>query len=241
MSHGLAILDIGATLVTGPSRGPASRIATSAGLDATRKAALREDLMTRPFASPGEVVGHADPLGGPAAERLDRAVREVWSAQRHESQPIEGAIRAVRDVHEHGLRLAVVSNIWEPYLESVREHLGALLDAHVAPELQLFSFREGYAKPAPELFLRALERAGVDPGEAVMIGDSYAEDIAPAAALGIATVWVLHRPQRELGDLTRVLNGEMPAPSRAIASIGELTGELAMSVLARSPGPVHAG
>ena len=55
-----------------------------------------------------------------------------------------------------------------------------------------------------------------------MVGDSYAEDIEPAAALGMSTVLVLHRPRREAADLVRVLNGEAPRPSRTIQSIAEL-------------------
>ena len=234
------ILDIGATLVSGPTRGPASRIAARAGLDETRKLALREGLMTRPFTSPREVVAFTQALDGPIVEQLDRAVADVWHAQEREAEPIADAAEAVRRLHEHGLRLAVISNIWRPYLRSVRTHFGELFDAHVAPELQLFSFREGFAKPAPELFRRALERAGVAAADAVMIGDSYAEDIAPADALGIGTVWVLHRPQREVGDVARVLNCEARGASRTVRSISEVTVGLVASVLARSPASAHA-
>lgn len=233
------ILDIGATLVSGPSRGPASRIATRTRLGETRKLALREALMTKPFASPREVVAFVQALDGPAIEQLDRAVQEVWDAQEREAEPIADAAEAVRRLHEHGLRLAVISNIWRPYLRSVRAHFGELLDAHVAPELQLFSFREGRAKPALELFRRVLELADVAAADAVMVGDSYAEDIAPADALGIGTVWVLHRPQREVGDLTRVLNREARGASRTVRSISDVTVGLIASVLARPPAPAH--
>jgi HAD superfamily hydrolase (TIGR01509 family) len=235
----VAILDVGATLVTGPSRGPASRIATRAGLDASGKAALREGLMTRPFATPQEVAEFAGSLEATAGE-LERAVLDVWFAQRNEAEPIAGAATALADLHAHGLRIAVISNIWKPYLDAVRSHFGEFLDEHVAPELQLFSFAEGHAKPAHDLFALALERADVAPSEAVMIGDSYAEDMTPAAALGIGTVWVLHRPYRERDDLVRVLNGEALAPSHVVSSIGEVTGDLVLSVLARSPHPADA-
>lgn len=234
------ILDIGATLVSGPSHGPASRIATRTRLDETRKLALREALMTKPFTSPQEVVAFVRALGGPAVAQLDRAVQEVWDAQEHEAEPIADAAEAVRRLHEHGMRLAVISNIWRPYLRSVRRHFGELLDAFVAPELQLFSFREGRAKPAPELFRRVLELADVAAADTVMVGDSYAEDIAPADGLGIGTVWVLHRPQREVGDLTRVLNRETRGASRTVRSISDVTAELIASVHAHPPARAHA-
>jgi FMN phosphatase YigB (HAD superfamily) len=63
-----------------------------------------------------------------------------------------------------------------------------------------------------------------------MIGDSYAEDIEPAAVLGLRTVWVLHRPAREAADLARVLNGDAPGPSRAVATIEQVTPELVLEL-----------
>lgn len=52
------------------------------------------------------------------------------------------------------------------------------------------SAEEGIAKPDPAIFLLALERAGCRPDEAVMVGDRPDNDIEPAAALGMHTVWV---------------------------------------------------
>lgn len=43
-------------------------------------------------------------------------------------------------------------------------------------------------KPEPEIFRWAIERAGVEPGRAVMIGDRRDNDVAPAKALGFRTV-----------------------------------------------------
>ncbi len=52
------------------------------------------------------------------------------------------------------------------------------------------SAEEGIAKPSPEIFLRALEKAGCSAENAAMIGDRLDNDIAPAKALGMMTVWV---------------------------------------------------
>lgn len=48
----------------------------------------------------------------------------------------------------------------------------------------------GCAKPDPEIFRIALEQAGCAPEEAIMIGDRPDNDILPAKALGMHTVWV---------------------------------------------------
>lgn len=54
----------------------------------------------------------------------------------------------------------------------------------------LSSEEEGLAKPDPELFRRALRRAGCVPEQAAMIGDRLDNDIRPAKALGMRTIWV---------------------------------------------------
>jgi putative hydrolase of the HAD superfamily len=49
----------------------------------------------------------------------------------------------------------------------------------------------GLHKPDPQLFVRTLELAGVDPGLTVMVGDRLDYDVRPAAAAGMRTVWIL--------------------------------------------------
>lgn len=45
-------------------------------------------------------------------------------------------------------------------------------------------------KPDPEPFERALSALDVGPGDALMVGDSAASDVAGATALGMRTAWV---------------------------------------------------
>jgi HAD superfamily hydrolase (TIGR01450 family) len=47
-------------------------------------------------------------------------------------------------------------------------------------------------KPGRPLFEMALERLECQPGEAAMVGDSAAADIAGAAAVGMRTVWIIN-------------------------------------------------
>lgn len=57
-------------------------------------------------------------------------------------------------------------------------------------DILMLSAEEGVAKPDPEIFHRALERADCRPEEAVMIGDRLDNDILPASQIGMKTVWV---------------------------------------------------
>jgi putative hydrolase of the HAD superfamily len=84
-----------------------------------------------------------------------------------------------------GYRLGIVSN-WEPRLPQLCASHGILEQF----EFVVSSESEGYVKPHPRLFERALELAGVAADEAIHVGDSYPEDVEGARGLGIAAVLV---------------------------------------------------
>jgi FMN phosphatase YigB (HAD superfamily) len=81
----------------------------------------------------------------------------------------------------------------------------------------------GVSKPDKEFFRQALKRLNAAPHEVVMIGDTYRNDILPAIELGMQTVWVLHRPDKERDALVDVLNGASPKPHHTLHSIADLT------------------
>jgi putative hydrolase of the HAD superfamily len=59
----------------------------------------------------------------------------------------------------------------------------------------------GAAKPDLAIFRQALARVGTQPGETLMVGDSYEADILPAQALGMATFHVCNTvPGRTIAD-----------------------------------------
>jgi putative hydrolase of the HAD superfamily len=49
---------------------------------------------------------------------------------------------------------------------------------------------EGVRKPNPDIFRLAVNRLGVLPADAVMIGDSLSKDIIPAMEVGCKTIWL---------------------------------------------------
>jgi len=48
----------------------------------------------------------------------------------------------------------------------------------------------GAKKPQPEFFLRALQQLNADAETTVMVGNDYEKDIAPAKAVGLATILI---------------------------------------------------
>lgn len=120
---------------------------------------------------------------------------------------VPAALAALRAA---GYRLGIISN-WEPRLPVLCQHLGIreYFDFLVVSEC------EGVVKPHRRLFERALALAGVPPGAAVHVGDSYVEDIEGARAAGIAGVLI-----------DRKGHGRVPYTPR-LRSLAELPGLLA--------------
>lgn len=210
----LVVCDLGETLVRGPALGPAARLTQWLGLP--NDPDLARVLMTTPLQRPAELAALLTQRYAISAIPARQAATEIWNSQLEDAQPVQGALEALRSLHGAGLRLALLSNIWAPYTESVHRWFGSLFDTAIPGELQVLSYREGLAKPAPELFTALLARAGTPARRAVMVGDSLSRGILPAARLGMHTVLVGGQPGRS----------GAPPPDRMIASAAELTVEL---------------
>ena len=57
-------------------------------------------------------------------------------------------------------------------------------------DMVIASAEEGISKPDLRIFQLALEQAGCNPNEAIMIGDRIDHDIIPAKKIGMSTIWV---------------------------------------------------
>ena len=115
---------------------------------------------------------------------------------------------------------AYLSNIWPPFYAHFHNSF-----ATEATSPQFLSFQMGLSKPDKAFFHAALERLQVPASEIVMIGDTYKNDIRPAIDLGMRTIWVLHRPEKEREALVEVLNNAAPRPDVTLHSIAELQPE----------------
>ncbi len=99
-------------------------------------------------------------------------------------RPFPDAAKVLEQMHGR-FRLGIIANQSPGTAERLQKWgLLSFFDVIAA------SAEEGVSKPDPEIFRRALERAGCAPHEAVMIGDRLDNDILPAKRLGMRTVWV---------------------------------------------------
>jgi putative hydrolase of the HAD superfamily len=81
-------------------------------------------------------------------------------------------------LRERGLKLGLVSN-------GARDLDVFVADHGLAVDAALSSRGHGWVKPHPSIFRAVLDRLGVAPGEAAMVGDSLEDDIEGARALGM--------------------------------------------------------
>ncbi len=96
-------------------------------------------------------------------------------------------------LRDRGLRLGLVANV-----VATAESCDATLARLGVVDLfacRVYSSEAGYTKPHPALFRLALEALAASPSEAAFVGDSLAEDVAGAQAVGMKAVLVgdVHR------------------------------------------------
>lgn len=106
--------------------------------------------------------------------------------------PYPDAAAALNGLREAGVKTAVVSNI-------AFDLRPALAAAGTAADEYVLSFEVGAVKPDPAIFSTALTRLGVQPAEALMVGDSEEAD-GGARALGCAFALVDPLPTTERPD-----------------------------------------
>ena len=118
-------------------------------------------------------------------QRLVRTIHDVASRVQWRRAPGIGGV--LRHLRQQGYRLAVVSNTGFPAGQVLRQVLAA--DGMLLYfEAFAFSDELGVRKPDPEIFRPVLQRVGVDPAEAVHIGDRPAVDVAGAHAAGMRAI-----------------------------------------------------
>lgn len=99
--------------------------------------------------------------------------------------PFDDTIPALAALQGEGYKLGVLTNLRRDIGELCRRlGLAPYLDFCINAE------EAGAEKPHAPIFLAALERVSVDPGEAVHVGDQFESDILGARAVGITGVLI---------------------------------------------------
>jgi HAD superfamily hydrolase (TIGR01549 family) len=114
---------------------------------------------------------------GPGARQCAVEIERRWERSLN-FDLYDDVLPTLELLRRHGLKLGLVSNGARDLDEFVADHK---LDVDAA----VGSRGHGWTKPHPSIFRAVLERLGVAPEEAAMVGDSPEDDIEGARALGI--------------------------------------------------------
>jgi putative hydrolase of the HAD superfamily len=135
---------------------------------------------------------------------LDHATARRAMLGALEFTPYPDVLPALRELKGRGLVLVVASN-WDCSLPDWLRPAGVLelVDGVVT------SAEVGAAKPSPRVFERALSIAGVEPAEALHVGDTVDNDLKGAAAAGVRAVLLAR-------------DGDPPSGLETISSLREL-------------------
>jgi len=123
--------------------------------------------------------------GLPVTLSLARQIWQIAISVPKDFVAFDDTIPAMARLHQQGYRLGILSNLRRD-MQPLCQRLG------FAPYLDfcISSAEAGAEKPNPPIFLAALKRAGVDPHEAVHVGDQVRSDVAGARAVGIHPVLI---------------------------------------------------
>lgn len=103
-------------------------------------------------------------------------------------------LAAVVTIRGAGLRVAALTNNWEPMADgSFKERFDLVVESSV----------EGVRKPSQEIYDIVVSRLGIDPANAVFLDDVGA-NLKPARAMGMTTIKVVHARQA-LDELSECL------------------------------------
>lgn len=131
-------------------------------------------------------------------------------------EAVTANVRLLAELAERGFELAVVSNGCGNVEKLCADFgytpfLSAVVDSRCV----------GVCKPDPGIFTHALEKLGREPGQAMMVGDSFERDIVPAKQLGMTTAWLEGADRRDCPDPSLV--------DIRLRTLGELRGVLTTS------------
>jgi len=158
------------------------------------------------------VIGMLESFGAaPDPTRLDRYRAAQWQRHARDFTLREGVFDTLDALRRRGIHLGIVSNIDDDQLGHLLEiaAIGSYFDSILSSE------QAQSCKPDPGIFEEAVRRAGCVAEEALFVGDTLAQDIAGANRVGLRSVLLWHRDDRDPPT-------EEPRPRHVIRRIPDL-------------------
>ena len=220
MKSNVVFFDIGNTLTVSGELSPRTLLAHQLDLSQQEAKLAGRLIMTHPATDPSQL---ASALSGVLrrhdAETIRCVLERVWAEQYQAVREVPGASARLEALKSRGLRIGVISNTWHPLYRGFCAAYPRLLEFI---DYSVLSYRVGCKKPSPDIYARAVSISGEKADRCWMVGDSYEQDIEPARNVGMRTLWVLRRPEKERGVLVKLLRGEQTPPDLLVEDLNQI-------------------
>src|SRR5918996_2359132 len=130
------------------------------------------------------------------AERVSELHSEYYAKLQERGHPLPGAKELIASLVERGYEVWLATSAEPEELEHHMQELGA--EGNISGVVTSDEAEE--SKPAPDIFGVAVERAGISPEDAVVVGDSI-WDIEAAKEAGVRVAAVMNRRGFRRGGL----------------------------------------
>ena len=140
-------------------------------------------------------------LAPSAVDELNQYDARMWTTQNPAMVAWQGRLK------QHGLRTAILSNMGDSVLESIKREFDWISRFDVL----VWSYQLHMAKPDPEIYLYTLQRLGTRPDETLFLDDKQV-NVDAAVDLGMKAIQFsdVEKLRRDL--VTAGLDGEFPLP-----------------------------
>jgi HAD superfamily hydrolase (TIGR01509 family) len=165
--------------------------------DAARRMVSRIEELVEPgfrerwYASPNRYIAPVRDVlseAGVSQEVMEDVCAIRLDYVRHCLVPRPGAVDTLRELRRRGYLVGLIT-VCSQDVETLwpESDFEGLFDAEV------FSSRVGLSKPDPRIYLHCCELLGVEPHEAVFVGDGANDELAGARRVGMEAI-LIHRP-----------------------------------------------
>lgn len=151
-------------------------------------------------------------------ESTDRLIRNIERIEfKHYNWKLFPRVQEILEDLHHNYRLGIISNSSSTSVIQVlrQKLLFNLFDPIV------LSRDVGFRKPDPKIFEYALDLAGVNPVDAIFIGDSFMKDILGAKNVGMRTIWIMHHGAESLSPSSDGIATNFAEIPKLVAEVAE--------------------
>ncbi|MGE5224379.1 MAG: HAD family hydrolase [Omnitrophica WOR_2 bacterium] len=146
---------------------------------------------------------------------IQQALKAMYAVSQAYWKIEEETISTLETLRNAGYRMAIVSNAGDDAdVQSLIDNTG------IRPyfDVVVTSASQGIRKPNPRIFRTALDKLGVMPEKAVMVGDTLGADILGAHNAGMPAIWITRRADKTANRA----HEEIIHPDATISGLDEL-------------------